>query len=247
MSNTILAAAPASLAAQLEALNEQHNASDLHANKQTVNVETTEVRFQRDQQQQAVQRAQAAADQGSFWDDVADVAKDVAAVGAIAGAAFTGGSTLVVAGAILGGGLTLGSDVAGRLGVDKKICTGLEIAGAGLTVLSGGASLFIKSAHEVSEVSAIGGLVSKSVSGGATVVQGGAHAEEHASRSAEADGRADSVGAAARADNAKTLVDDAFTRLQQEQSNAKLRTNVAMSLEAIDQEVVSALTNAIRG
>jgi hypothetical protein len=247
MSTNILAAAPASLAAQLEALNQEHNASELHANKQTVNIQTTEVQFQRDQQVQAEQRAQEAADDEAFWGDVVDVAKDVAAVAAIAGAAFTGGSTLVVAAAIIGGGLTLGGDVAGRLGADKKVCTGLEIAGAALSLVSGGASLLIGGAQEVSEAAAIGGVASKSVSGGATVVQGGAHVEQGVSAKAETDSNADSVASGARADDAKNLVDNAFTRMQQEQSNSRLRTRVAASLEELDQQVVSTLTNAIRG
>jgi hypothetical protein len=247
MSTSTMAVPPASLAAQLEALNQQQNASDLQADKQTVHVETEEIQFHRDQQQQAEVRAQEAAEDGSFWSDVAEVAKDVAAVGAIAGAAFSGGSTLVVAGAILGGGLTLGSDVAGRLGVSKEICTGLEVAGAGLSLVSGGASLFIKSAHEVSEISAIGGLASKSVSGGATMVQGGAHLAQRTANSVETGNKADSIDAGARAANAKDLVDDAIKSMQREQTDAKLRTHVATALEAIDQEIDFVLTNAIRG
>src|SRR4051794_18307600 len=136
----------ASIAVQLEALNQEQNASSLQADKQTVHVETTEIQFHKDQQAQADESAREAADDSSFWDDVASVAKDVAAVGAIAGAAFSGGSTLIVAGAILGGGLSLLSDVARRVGGSKGVFTGVGVAGAGARLVSGGAPLFVRNA-----------------------------------------------------------------------------------------------------
>jgi hypothetical protein len=247
MSTTHLTVPPASLAVQLEALNQQQNASNLHADKETVHIESSEIQFQKEQQRQAEERAQAAADDASFWNDVGAIAKDIGAVGAIAGAAFTGGSSLIVAGAILGGSLSLASDVAGRLGLDKKICTGLEAAGAGLSLLTGGASFFVDSAREVSDVAAVGSLAGKSLNGGASAVQGVAHGEQHAKESAENDSKADSVDASARAGHAKDIQDDAFASLQREQNDAKLRTQVAAALEALDQQVVFALTDAIRG
>ena len=80
MSPSTFSVSPASIAVQLEALNEEQNACSLQAdNKQTVHIETAEIQFHEDQQAQADESAREAADDSSFWDDVASVAKDVAA------------------------------------------------------------------------------------------------------------------------------------------------------------------------
>src|ERR1051325_11521240 len=102
----------ASIAVQLEALEEDRYGAELKSGKSMVKVETGERTVWRDQQREALEKARAEAEESSFWGDVASVAKDVAVVASVAGAAFTGGSTLIVAATIAGGTLTVGADVA---------------------------------------------------------------------------------------------------------------------------------------
>src|SRR2546428_13085158 len=102
----------ASIAVQLAALEEDHHAAEIQSGKSAVTIESKEHVFLREQQILAEEKAREEADDSSFWSDVASIAKDVAIVGAVAGAAFSGGSTLIVAAALVGGGLTVGGDIA---------------------------------------------------------------------------------------------------------------------------------------
>src|SRR5262245_45973643 len=91
----------ASLAIQLAAIEEDRHSAEMDASKDLVQVDTTEHTFRREQQCEAERRASEEADESFFWDDVGGIAKDVVIVGSIAGAAFTGGSTLIVAATLL--------------------------------------------------------------------------------------------------------------------------------------------------
>src|SRR5262245_58673060 len=129
----------ASIAIQLEVLEEDRYGAEIKSGKSMVNVETGERTIWREQQREALEKARAEAEKSSFWGDVASVAKDVAVVASVAGAAFSGGSTLLVAATIAGGTLTVGADVAKREHLlDDSVCDGLEIAGACATLGAGG-------------------------------------------------------------------------------------------------------------
>src|SRR5437764_104044 len=124
--STVHALDGASFAIQLAMIEEDHRSAEIDASKNLIKIDTNEHSFAREEQFEAEQRAREKADESSFWADVGGIAKDVAIVGAVAGAAFTGGSTLIVAATLAGGALTVGADVASRAGADAKLCTVLE-------------------------------------------------------------------------------------------------------------------------
>src|SRR5438445_10269176 len=98
----------ASLAVQLIALEENQHLAQIESGKSEVRVQTVEHAYQRQQEIAAADRAREEAKSAAFWNDVAIVAKDVAVVASVAGAAFTGGSTLIIAASIAGGALAVG-------------------------------------------------------------------------------------------------------------------------------------------
>src|SRR5258705_11199230 len=128
----------ASIAIQLAAIEEDHNSSEIAAGKNMIRIDTNEHSFRRQQQVEAQERAREKEEDSSFWGDVAGIAKDVAVVGAVAGAAFTGGSTLIVAAALVGGACTVGADVARRSGADETLVTGLSLTGAAFSLCARG-------------------------------------------------------------------------------------------------------------
>src|SRR5438477_10851497 len=95
--STISAPSGASVAIELAAIDEDHNTAQIEAGKDDIQVDTSERKFQREQQLEDERRAREKANESSFWGDVAGIAKDVAIVGSVAGAAFTGGSSLIIA------------------------------------------------------------------------------------------------------------------------------------------------------
>jgi hypothetical protein len=78
----------ASIAVQLEALEEDRYGAELASGKSVVKIEAGEHTVRREQQREALERARAEAEESSFWNDVASVAKGVAVVASVAGATF---------------------------------------------------------------------------------------------------------------------------------------------------------------
>src|SRR5258708_4994329 len=131
-----------SIATQLLMLEQDQHSAEVHADKDLAQMDMCEVQRQRAAQQRAEDDARQEAESASTWGTVLDVAKDVAAVGAVAAAAFTGGSSLIVAAAIIGGAGTVGADVAKRTGViSDKTAMWIELSSAAFSGGAGAAQL----------------------------------------------------------------------------------------------------------
>jgi hypothetical protein len=237
----------ASIAIELAAIEEDHHAAQIAASKDAVKTETQEEQFQKEQQREAEQRAREKADSASFWDDVAGIAKDVAIVGAVAGAAFTGGSTLIVAATLAGGALTVGGDVARRLGASDEVCTGLELTGAGLSLAAGGGAALFDVAPVATQTSATVGLIGRGVEAGATLVQAGAVYNEKTAQSDEFDCRADAVSASAARDEVQATIDDSLSTMRRELQDEKLKMSALATLQQSDERTNADLLTNMRG
>jgi hypothetical protein len=238
----------ASIAIQLEALEEDRFGAELKSGKSIVKVETGERTVRRELEREALEKARAEAEESSFWNDVASVAKDVAVVASVAGAAFSGGSTLIVAATIAGGALTVGADVAKREDLlDDKVCDGLEIAGACATLGAGGYQAFFQVAPMVSETSAVVGLVAGEVESGSMLVAAGATYRQTTAQSRETDAQADAMGASSSADAAQTAIDDSISRMQRSLGDRNLKTGTIADLQRSDELLNDELINGMRG
>ena len=236
-----------SLATQLAALHEEHHQAELHAGEAEVHVETLERACQREEQRAAEERAREEAESSSFWGDVVSVAKDVAAAGAIAGAAFSGGSSLLVLGAVAGGSLTIGGDVMRRAGVDGDVCTAVELVGAATTLTTGGASILLATSAGQEGGIPVVALVGRLVGAGGTVVEGGAVYEQKTAQGNEASATADATEAGGRAATAGDGVDDAISRMGQSIQDAKLAWRVEAALEQSEAGTFTSFANTMRG
>jgi hypothetical protein len=246
--STINALSGASLAIQLAAIEEDHHDAENDANKNLVAIDTNEHKFQRERQFEAEQRAAEEARESSFWDDVGGIAKDVAVVGSVAAAAFTGGSSLIVAATLIGGAATVGSDVARRLGADDKLCTGLEIGGAALSLGAGaGGAIFDVAPAAVSQTSATVGLIDKGVEAGATLVQGGASYKEKAAQSDETNYQADAKTASDAVKDAQTRIDDSISAMQRSLQDRNRKFQTIANLQSSDERLTNTLLNNMRG
>jgi hypothetical protein len=238
----------ASIAIQLEALEENRFGAELKSGKSIVKVETGERTMRRELEREALEKARAEAEDSSFWGDVASVGKDVAVVASVAGAAFSGGSTLIVAASIAGGALTVGADVAKREELlDDKVCKGLEIAGACATLGAGGYQAVFEVAPAVSETSAVVGLVAGEVESGSMLVAAGASYQQTTAQSRETDAQADAASASSSADAAQTAIDDSISRMQQSLRNRNLTAGTIAVLQQSDVHLNDELINGMRG
>jgi hypothetical protein len=233
-----------SLATQIVALCQEHQEAEIAAGEDCVAVETAERKYQRAEQIEAEQEAKEQAEDAAFWSDAVSVTKCVAAAASVAGGVFTGGSTVVLAAGILGGGLTIGSEVASRTGVDKAVCTGLAIAGAAASLVGGGASAL---AGVPTETGATASAAANFVGAGATAGQGGATIAEKHAESGEASATADSKDAASKAGVAGDSVDDAIAAMQQSMRDAKLANETAAAMLAAESDINTLLVTAVRG
>jgi hypothetical protein len=246
--STIHSLSGATLAIQLAAIEEDHHDAENDANKNLVTIDTNEHKLQRERQLEAEQRAAEEAQESSFWDDVAGIAKDVAVVGSVAAAAFTGGSSLIVAATIIGGAATVGSDVARRLGADDKLCTGLEIGGAVLSLGAGaGSAIFDVAPAAVSQASATLGLIGKEVGAGATLVQGAATYKEKAAESNETNYQADATTASNAVKHAQTRIDDSISSMQRSLQDRNRKFHAVANLQKSDERLTDTLLNNMRG
>lgn len=237
-----------SISMQLAALREEQRAATLDIAENDIAVETQEKEYQREKQIEAQRRAQKEAEKAGFWEDVASVAKCVAVAGSVAGAAFTGGSSLVVAGAIMGGGLTIGGEVLKRTDViGDDVATGLQIAGAAVSLGAGAASLFTSASEVASETAVVGGAASRAVSGAGTVGAGGATYGTKAANSAEQYARADVLAADTRGQEAQGRIDDAIARMERQIKDDQSATRIYTRLQNQESEARASLINAVRG
>jgi hypothetical protein len=251
-----------SLATQLAALTQEHQDAQIEAGEDCVNIETAERKFRRDEQVQAEQDAKEEAEDAAFWGDVVSVAKCVAAAASVAGSVFTGGSSLVIAAGLIGGGLTIGSEVASKAGADKSLCTGLAIGGAVCSLAAGGGAALTSSADSAAEggATAASTTVNATTEAGtnasaaanyagsaATAGEGTATFAQNDAESDEASATADSKEAGSQADVAGQVVEDTITDMQQSTRDAKLYTQTEAALMNSESETNAILVNALRG
>jgi hypothetical protein len=237
----------ASLAIQLAAIEEDHQSAEMDAGKSLVKIDTTEHSFQREQQFQALQQAREKEDESSFWGDVAGIAKDVAVVGAVAGAAFTGGSSLIVAAALIGGACTVGADVAKRAGADENVVTGLALTGAAFSLAAGGGALISGVAPVATETSAVVGVIGNGVAAGGSLVGASAGYVSGIAKAAALDRNADATAASGAADEAQTKIDDSIAAMGQSLRDRNLKMETVAKLQRSDEQINSELLNNMRG
>jgi hypothetical protein len=237
----------ASLAIRLAAIEEDHDSSEIAAGKNMVKIDTNEHSFRRKQELEAREQARESEEDSSFWGDVAGIAKDVAVVGAVAGAAFTGGSTLIVAASLVGGACTVGSDVAKRVGADEGWVTGLAIAGAGCSLVAGGAAIFSGVGPVTTETSAAVRLVGDGVGAGGSLVGAGAGYLAGRAKANEADLDADATAASGAADNAQSKIDESISDMRQAFRDRNLKMETAANLQRSDEQLNDQLLNNMRG
>jgi hypothetical protein len=232
-----------SIAIALAFLHDERHDAEFHAGKADVDVETLDRKFHREEQERAEERAESEAEKSSFWGDVLDIAKDVGVIGAVAASACTGGSSLVVAGALIGGGLTVGGDIARRAGADKDLCQGMELAGSVVSLATGGASLLSTSTKELSELQVAGSAIGKSVSAGATGVEAGATYAQKKAQSDEVVEHADAKSAKNQAEASTSAIDDAIARMQQLLRNKRMTDRAEADLQRTESDAMQSLIN----
>ena len=237
-----------SLAMDLARLRQERRATELEVAEHDIFVQTQEQTYQREKQLEAEKRAAEEAKEAAFWNDVGTVAKTVAVVGSVAAAAFTGGSSLVIAGAIAGGALTIGADVLKRSDViDDKTAMGLQIAGAVASLGAGGAACLAEAPAVASETALVGSSIGEALAGGGTVGGGVATV---AGKSAEASGQnhlADGKLAEGRAGDAHDGIQDAIARIDRQLSEDRAANQVLNRIQTDDANARMALVHALRG
>lgn len=237
-----------SIAMELALLRQERRATELEVAEHDIFVQTQEQTYQRERQIEAEKRAAEEAKDAAFWNDVASVAKGAAVVGSVAAAAFTGGSSLVVAGAIAGGGLTVGADVLKRCEViDDKTAMGLQIAGAVASLGAGGASLFTEAPELATRTAIIGSSIGQGVSAGGTVAAGLATFGEKSAEAAEQRSRADAKLADVRSETARDRMHDAYERIERQMSDDRAASRTLDRIQNDDANARSGLIHAVRG
>jgi hypothetical protein len=154
--------------------------------------------------QAAMERANDARESAGFWADVSNVlGGDVATIAGIVAAAVvvvgTGGTGAPAILALVACGLSAGSSVGQRLGLDPKVCLALSAAGALLGVAGGNFASLAGTAGTVAT--------------GARLVQAGATAASGVTRIAEGERRADALDAEADRVAAQQNERDAWLRI----------------------------------
>lgn len=238
-----------SIAIQLAMLQENRHISELAAARDDVQQASKEQQYRREQQIEAEEKAREEADDSSFWSNVGGIAKDVAAAGCIAGAAFSGGSTLIVGAAILGGSLTIAGDVGQRTGIieNPELAAGLELAGAAFSLAGGGASLFVASPSTLTQTAALGKLVGGAVAGGGTTVAGAAIYKEKSASARETDARAEAREAEVRAETAGDRRQDTIDRAEQGMRDRTTTAGIERKMQRADHQTTAQLMRAMRG
>jgi hypothetical protein len=193
------------------------------AQGQIAHAETTLDRA-REEVQTAMTQAAEAEENAGFWADVSNVlGGDVAAIASVVAAAVvivgTGGVGAPAILALAAAGLSAGSTVGQRLGLDPKACAVLGAAGALLSVAGGNVAGLTGAAHTVAT--------------GARLVQAGAVAASGATRIAEGEQRADAVDA--RADQIAA---------EHQERDARLRIDLAIG---VLQDAIREVQQAKRG
>jgi hypothetical protein len=103
--------------------------------------------------QRAIEAARRASEKGGFWAEVGAIAGNVGKYAAVAacvgGACASGGSSLVVAAALIGIGTSLAGDQMKRAGFDTEVCTigGMDIKASDLVILGGAVAAIAVGAH----------------------------------------------------------------------------------------------------
>jgi hypothetical protein len=152
------------------------------AARENVNHANDLIEQARRQIQDAMARAAEADDHAGFWDEVSQVfGGDVTAIAeVIASAALiaaTGGTGAPAILALVAAGLSVGSEVGERLGLDPKLCAGLALTGgiAGLVTgnLTGASSLW----QTLAEGAKVAQGAAAGVGAGAHIAASGLHAD----------------------------------------------------------------------
>lgn len=263
METNLMTTSVVSLATQIAALHQERQDGQIEAGEDCIDIETTERQYRRDEQAQAAQEAKDEAEDAAFWGDVVTVAKCVGAAASIAGSVFTGGSTLVVAAGLIGGGLTIGSEVAKKAGADQSLCTGLAVLGAVCSLGAGGGSALAADSaaqagtagataattttNATTQTGATAAAAANYVGVGATATQGGTTVAQKDAESDETNATADSKDAASKAETAGQIVEDVITDLQQSTRDAKVYAKTAAAISHSESETNSILVNGLRG
>jgi hypothetical protein len=180
---------------------------------------------------------------------VIDVAKDVAAVAAVAGAAFTGGSSLVLAAAIIGAAGTVGADVAKRTGlIGERTAMWIELGSAALSGGAGAAQLVGGGGTVLAtETSAAVKAASGSTAALATSTEGVATYGKNRALSCETSRQADAALADSKAGEASDRFDDVVDAIGRSNTNFAQAAAIAANLQAADSDLATNLISTIRG
>jgi hypothetical protein len=243
---TTTSPAGASLATQLAYLDMEQRHADMVSGKASAKSEVQQKEHAREEQHKAEEKAAEEAAKSSMWGDVASVAKVAAIVGGVGAAAFTGGASLVVVGAVAGGSLTLGSMIAKEAGASDKVVKGMEYTGAGLSVASGIGGAFAGTTVS-SELAATGAMAARTTSGAATTTQGVATIGQGRAQSAETDARADAADSGSTVDDASSRADSAMRRIEHDTKEAAAKMKMAAQLQQTQLETNSVVLNGLRG
>lgn len=237
-----------SIAMELARLRQERRATELEVAEHDIFVQTQEQTFQREQQIEAEKRAAEEADKAEFWNDVASVAKYTAVAGSVAAAAFTGGSSLVVAGAIAGGTLTIGGDVLKRCEViDDTTAMGFQVAGAVASFGAGAASFFTQAPELATRTAVVGSSVGEAIAAGGAVAGGVATFGGKSAEAAEQTHRADAKLAEGRSEAARDRIQDAMARIDRQMNEDLVASRALNRIHSNEADARSALVNAVRG
>jgi hypothetical protein len=238
-----------SIAEQIVALEQDRHSAEVHADKDFTEIESNEAQRQHLEQQRALAEAREEAESASKWGSVLDIAKDVAAVGAVAAAAFTGGSSLLVAAAVMGGAGALGADIAKRTGlISDKTATWIEVGSA---ALSGGAgvaqALGAGGAEAATETAAVVKTAGNCTAAGATATEGVATYGKNRALSNEVSAQADAAQADNNAEAAWDRFEEVVDAIRQSNATSAQISAAAANLEAADSDLSTRLISTLRG
>ncbi len=205
----------------------------------------------RKEQQEAEAEAKEAQESSNKWGTVIMVAKVTAIAASVAASVVTGGSSLMIAAAIVGGCLSTGGIVAEKCGASPALCKGLEYGGMALSMgAAAGASLGGQAAEQAATQTAGQATARASlqgVSGGATVTEGGGMYGKGKADEKVLDHNADALVARNGSEDALTQQKDDLDHLQHQATIDRQSVEAAIQTDRQHLASMTQLLSSMRG
>jgi DNA-binding protein H-NS len=207
----------------------------------------------RKEQREAEAAAKEAQESSNKWGNVIMVAKVAAIAASVAASVVTGGSSLVIAAAIIGGCASVGGVVAEKCGASSKLCMGLEIGGAALSLgATAGSALGVGASQAAAQASAsAAGSTARAIlqgaGGAATATQGGAMIGKGHADGQVLDHNADALQARNGSEDSVAQQKDDLARLQRQATSDRQSTEAAIQERHQHAAAITQMLSSMRG